>query len=151
MTTSAVRSLLQKEGFDEEDVVELFHKNKVDQETLMSLDREDMIELGLKALGDRKKLQCLQVQLSETSQTACHSTQLQLSPLGDVDNHTDVYDAAPESPPCQQQLTVPASLPVSRWLPIHRNRGMCECVCVCVCVCVCHGCHSLRINRILYH
>ena len=70
MTTSAVRGLLQKEGFDE-DVVELFHKNKVDRETLMSLDSEDMIELGHKALGDRKKLQRLQVQLSETSLMAC--------------------------------------------------------------------------------
>lgn len=88
----------------------------------MSLDREGMIELGLKALGDRKKLQRLQAQLSETFPTACHSTQLQSSPWGDVDNHTDVYDAAPESPPCQQQLAMPASLPVSCQSPIHRNK-----------------------------
>lgn len=41
-------------------VVEVFHRNKVDGEVFVELDSNDMKELGISALGDRKKLQKLQ-------------------------------------------------------------------------------------------
>ena len=48
--------LLSDAGFDNT-VVEIFRENKVDLEVLISLDKEDMLELGVVALGDRKRLQ----------------------------------------------------------------------------------------------
>ena len=40
----------------EEATVEIFRANKVDCTILLDLDKDDMKELGVTALGDRKKL-----------------------------------------------------------------------------------------------
>ena len=53
------------EKFDEE-VVETFRKNKIDGATLLELTQEDMKELGIFALGDRKKLAKLTARLAST-------------------------------------------------------------------------------------
>ena len=50
-----VCSILQAAGFDEA-TVEIFCVNKVDCTILLDLDKDDMKELGVTALGDRKKL-----------------------------------------------------------------------------------------------
>ena len=56
--------LLSDAGFDDT-VVDIFRENKVDQQVLISLDKEDMLELGVVALGDRKRLQQLIVSLRD--------------------------------------------------------------------------------------
>ncbi len=47
--------LLREEDF-EEDVIDVFRKNRIDSSTFLELTREDFLELGVTALGDRKKL-----------------------------------------------------------------------------------------------
>jgi len=54
--------LLSDAGFDNA-VVDTFRENKVDEQVLISLDKEDMVELGVVALGDRKRLQKLIIRL----------------------------------------------------------------------------------------
>ena len=53
-----VCELLTKKGFDE-DVIAVFKANKIDGETLLDLDDDEMTKLGLKAMADRKKLRKL--------------------------------------------------------------------------------------------
>lgn len=48
-------STLLAAGFDEA-TVKIFRVNKVDRAILLDLDKDDMKELGVTALGDRKKL-----------------------------------------------------------------------------------------------
>lgn len=55
LSIAAVCSLLQTNGFDDE-VVEIFRTNKIDGSTLLELNSDDLKELGIVALGDRKKL-----------------------------------------------------------------------------------------------
>lgn len=58
-STDNICELLMDNGFDIS-VVEVFRCNKVDGEVFVQLDSNDMKELGISALGDRKKLQKLQ-------------------------------------------------------------------------------------------
>ena len=53
-----VSSLLTNAGFDTE-IVQIFVSNKIDRSVLATLTTQDMKELGIVALGDRKKLQFL--------------------------------------------------------------------------------------------
>ena len=53
-----VCDILETNGFDSE-VVEAFRGNKVDWDVFTQLDKDDIKELGVTALGDRKKLQQL--------------------------------------------------------------------------------------------
>ena len=53
-TTPELFKILEEE-FDEE-VVQTFRQNKIDIDTLLELTSEDMQELGIVALGDRKRL-----------------------------------------------------------------------------------------------
>ena len=57
MTHSTIPELFKilEEEFDEE-VVQTFRRNKIDIDTLLELTSEDMKELGIVALGDRKRL-----------------------------------------------------------------------------------------------
>lgn len=65
--------LLSDAGFDDK-VVDIFHKNKVDQQVLISLDKEDMLELGVVALGDHKRLQQLVCKIhDEEKENVCPS------------------------------------------------------------------------------
>lgn len=48
--------LLQAQGF-QDDVVEVFRLNKIDGCTLLELNRDDLKELGIVALADRKRLE----------------------------------------------------------------------------------------------
>ena len=50
-----VCSLLYEEGFDD-DVVQVFRDNKITHSVFAELNKEDIRELGIVALGDRKKL-----------------------------------------------------------------------------------------------
>ena len=50
-----VSRLLRREGF-EESVIECFKRNKIDMDVFLDMSKDDMIELGISALGDRKKL-----------------------------------------------------------------------------------------------
>ena len=56
LSTSEVCTLLKTNGFDD-DVVEVFRANKIDGSTLKELNSEDLKELGIIALGDRKRLE----------------------------------------------------------------------------------------------
>ena len=60
-STESICELLMDNGFDIS-IVEVFHHNKVDGEVFLELDSNDMKELGISALGDRKKLQKLKCQ-----------------------------------------------------------------------------------------
>ena len=71
MSTSVnkVCELLKKKDFDEE-VVEVFRKNKVSEAVLIELDNDDLKELGIVALGDRKMIKKLinELQVQEPPQ-----------------------------------------------------------------------------------
>ncbi len=56
LSTSEVCNLLKTSGLDDE-VVEIFRANKIDGGTLLELNSDDLKELGIVALGDRKRLQ----------------------------------------------------------------------------------------------
>lgn len=58
MSISDVGETLRKEGFTD-DIVQLFYENKISMPILMDLNKEDFKELGIVALGDRKKLTIL--------------------------------------------------------------------------------------------
>ena len=58
MDTAGVCELLRENGFDEE-VAQAMLINKIDGATLLDLDSQDLKELGIVALGDRKRLQKL--------------------------------------------------------------------------------------------
>ena len=58
MAEYEVCQLLRQRGFDDL-VVEIFEKNKIDMDVIKDLNADDMKELGIVALGDRKRLQQL--------------------------------------------------------------------------------------------
>ena len=58
MNTAGVCELLRENGFDEE-VAETMFINKIDGATLLDLNTQDLKELGIVALGDRKRLEKL--------------------------------------------------------------------------------------------
>ena len=60
-----VCNILVTNGFDK-DVVDDFRENKVDLDVFIQLDKTDIRELGVIALGDRKKLQQLIVKLQNS-------------------------------------------------------------------------------------
>ena len=53
-----VTDMLIKEGF-EDDVVAIFEKNRIDKVVFMEMDKDDFNELGVMALGDKKRLMIL--------------------------------------------------------------------------------------------
>ena len=55
MATTTISELLTKHKLSS-DIVDLFEKNKISAGQLVELDNEDMKELGVVALGDRKRL-----------------------------------------------------------------------------------------------
>lgn len=55
-------SILQEVGF-EDDVVEIFRNNRIDKETFLDLQNEDLVELNITALGDRKRINKLKTSL----------------------------------------------------------------------------------------
>lgn len=57
-STEKICELLLENGFDNS-VSSVFRDNKVDGAVFVDLDKDDMKELGISALGDRKKLQQL--------------------------------------------------------------------------------------------
>ena len=60
-------AILKKEGFDD-DIIETFQKNKVDVETFVDLDKDDLKkDLEITALGDRKRLLQLQKKIKSVS------------------------------------------------------------------------------------
>ena len=70
LTTPEVCSLLKESGFDT-DVVEIFQKNKIDGTTFLDLDADDLKELGVVALGDRKRIQKLKEAAVESFNEVC--------------------------------------------------------------------------------
>lgn len=79
-----VSDILNKAGFDEE-VVKIFRVNKIDRSLLVALDKDDMKELGIVALGDRKKLQMLIATLQNMRTTDVpRATQTLSSTSGDL-------------------------------------------------------------------
>ena len=63
-----VRDILETNGFDCE-VVDAFRENKVDWEVFTQLGKDDIKELGITALGDRKKLQQLITRLKNIEES----------------------------------------------------------------------------------
>ena len=61
-----VCSILLAAGFDEA-AVEIFRVNKINRSVLLDLDKDDIKELGVTALGDRKKLLAIIAKLREES------------------------------------------------------------------------------------
>lgn len=72
LTVEDICKILAEE-FDEE-VVKTFRMNKIDGETLLELTQEDLKELGIFALGDRKKLAKLTARLTATGKPAAVGT-----------------------------------------------------------------------------
>lgn len=56
LTVTEVSKLLEDNKFDEE-VVQIFLDNKIDGSSLLELTTAEMKELGIVALGDRKRLE----------------------------------------------------------------------------------------------
>lgn len=63
LSVSDICEILAKQ-FDE-DVVETFRSNKIDSPTFMDLTNEDLKELGITALGDRKNISKLKDKLQD--------------------------------------------------------------------------------------
>ena len=61
-----VCQLLVENHFDAS-VVEIFRANKIDRNVFIDLDKDDMKELGILVLGNRKKLQQIGAKLCGTS------------------------------------------------------------------------------------
>ena len=90
-----VSDILNKAGFNEE-VVKIFRVNKIDRSLIVALDKDDMKELGIVALGDSKKLQMLIATLQNmrktdvrqaTQTSSSTSSNLTLSQPGSVLHH----------------------------------------------------------------
>lgn len=73
-----VCSILTEAGFDEA-TVEIFRSNKIDRTVLMNLDKDDMKELGITALGDRKRLQSIISKLTSQSNSPTGTTVLAMT------------------------------------------------------------------------
>ena len=58
-----VCSELLLEGL-EEDVVEIFRSNRIDKPVFLGLDRSDLQQLGITALGDKKRIETIQQRIS---------------------------------------------------------------------------------------
>ena len=65
-----VSSLLTNAGFDTE-IVQIFVSNKIDRSVLATLTTQDMKELGIVALGDRKNCNFLSIQCREKQGIVC--------------------------------------------------------------------------------
>ena len=59
-------AILKEEGFDD-DIIETFQENKIDVKVFVDLDRVDFTELGIKAVGDKRKLLQLQEKIKSVS------------------------------------------------------------------------------------
>ena len=79
-STEQVCKLIQDSGFDYS-VVEVFRENKIDGIEFVSLSRDDMKELGISALGDRKKLLRLIHTLESNTSEAGESLRAISSPV----------------------------------------------------------------------
>ena len=66
LTISEVCSLLKERGLDD-DVIEIFRTNKIDGAVFLELNKEDLKELGIVALGDLKKIRNIQPPVAEVS------------------------------------------------------------------------------------
>ena len=87
LSVSKLCEILTGEKFDE-DVVESFRKNKIDGETFLELDHDDLKELGIIALGDRKKVKKLQQRLKVSSRVHLHSFNVLLQLVNDDTERT---------------------------------------------------------------
>ncbi|XP_065908764.1 uncharacterized protein [Dysidea avara] len=109
-TTDDVCQFISKEGFDNE-VVELFRDNRIRGRTLPLLSDNDLRELGIKALGDRKHLlQLIKIRSNEdlehqqpTTSHPPNSTEdefrmggADLPGLDDLSTDDDEHDQIPE-------------------------------------------------------
>lgn len=68
--------LLHREGFDK-DVVDVFRQNKITVALLENLDGDDFKELGISALGDRKRLKYLIEKLKSSASGSSASFSVQ--------------------------------------------------------------------------
>ena len=71
--------LLVENHFDTS-VVEIFRANKIDRNVFIDLDKDDMKELGIMALGDRKRLQQIGAKLRGTTVSS-------IGPLTSIPSH----------------------------------------------------------------
>lgn len=55
---------LKKEGF-EQDVIDIFIDNRIDTSIFLELDQRDYEDLGVRALGDKKRLLLLKKRISD--------------------------------------------------------------------------------------
>lgn len=72
-TSMDVEKILTENGFCTS-IVQLFHENMIDKEELMELNTDDLKELGITALGVRKKLFRL-IDSLRSSEQPCPATQ----------------------------------------------------------------------------
>ena len=61
-------SKLRDAGF-EEDVIDIFKRNRIDVPVFLELDSEEFIQLNVDALGDRKRLISLQREIKSKVET----------------------------------------------------------------------------------
>ncbi len=75
-----VCQLLMKKDFDG-DVVDVFRTNKVSEAVLIELDNDDLKELGVVALGDRKMIKKIisELQVKEQIRQNHEDTEMDLS------------------------------------------------------------------------
>ena len=59
---------LRDAGF-EEDVIDIFKRNRIDVPVFLELDSEEFIQLNVDALGDRKRLISLQREIKSKVET----------------------------------------------------------------------------------
>ena len=129
LKVNGVCQLLIERDFAE-DVVEIFRENRIDGSVLIDLTVDDMKELGVKALGDRKKLN----QLIEAVKSDRHTPVIVLesprsdnfdqspwSPRSDNLDQSPLSDVSPTSP--QAITTLDTQPPRRRILDLVGNAG----------------------------
>ena len=95
-STEEICNLLLENGFHHS-VADVFRDNKIDGAVLADLDKDDMKELGISALGDRKKLQQLINQLKNSEGSADFCMLAGSTPLRPV-THCPAVDVSSPSP-----------------------------------------------------
>lgn len=62
---------LLKEGEFEDDVIEVFRKNRIDTSIFIELDNDELDSLGVVALGDKKRLKRLKEKIIDEVRVTC--------------------------------------------------------------------------------
>jgi hypothetical protein len=92
-----IEKWLQEIGMSEH--WERFNANKIDEETLKSMTEDDLKDIGIEALGDRKKIHNAVIELAKLSNVSDRLTNLE--------NKVNIADEEPDSEQSRAHISIP--------------------------------------------